>query len=96
MEPEIPDVCLCAFRSKIVGSQEGKVLLVEHCNESGGGSYTVKVVRRSRDSDPNGRSDPAWLHERLTLQSTNPAYKSWDVPSAEKIRVLGEFLFVVV
>ena len=73
MEPEIPDVCLCAFRSEIVGSQEGKVLLVEHCNESGGGSYTVKVVRRSRDSDPNGRSDPAWLHEHLTLQSTNPA-----------------------
>jgi hypothetical protein len=95
MEPEIPDVCLCAFRSKIVGSQEGKVLLVEQCNESGGGRYTVKVVRASIAVDPNERGDSAWLHQRLTLQSTNPRYKSWDVASAEKIRVLGEFLFVV-
>jgi hypothetical protein len=95
MEPKIPNVCLCAFRSRIVGSQEGKVLLIEHCNESGGGSYTVKLVRASKAVDPNEQGDSAWLHQRLTLQSTNPHYKSWDVASAENIRVLGEFLFVV-
>jgi len=95
MEPEIPNVCLCAFRSKIVGSEEGEVLLIEQCNESGGGSYTVKVVHVSKAVDPNEQGDSAWLHQRLTLESTNPDYKSWDVASAEKIRVLGEFLFVV-
>jgi hypothetical protein len=56
MEPEIPDVCLCAFRSKIVDSREGKVLLIEHCNELGGGSHTVKVVRASKAVDPNERA----------------------------------------
>lgn len=95
MEPEIPNVCLCAFRSKIGGSMEGKVLLIEQCNESGGGSYTVKLVHVSKAVDPNQEGDQAWLHQRLTLESTNPDYRSWDVASAEKIRILGEFLFVV-
>jgi hypothetical protein len=39
--------------------------------------------------------DAAWLHERFTLESLNPDYKSWDVASAGTVRVLGEFLFVV-
>ena len=95
MEPKIPYVCLCAFRSKIGASTEGKVLLIGHCNESGGGSYTVKLVHASKAVDPNQEGDPAWLHQRLTLESINRDYSSWDVASAEEIRVLGEFLFVV-
>ena len=95
MEPNIPDVCLCAFRSKIVDSEEGKVLLIEQCNESGGGRCTIKVVHVSRAVDPNQEGDQAWLHQRMTLESINRDYRSWDVASAEKIRILGEFLFVV-
>ena len=95
MEPKIPYVCLCAFRSKIAGSMEGKVLLLEHCNEFGGGNYTVKLVQLSKAVDPIQEGDPAWLHQRLTLESINPAYRSWDVGSDEKIRIVGEFLFVV-
>jgi hypothetical protein len=95
MEPEIPDDCLCAFRSDAGGWPEGKVLLIEQCNQAGGGSYTVKLTRVSKTVDPDQEGDSAWLHQRLTLDSINSSYESWDVPSAEEICVLGEFLFVV-
>jgi len=95
MEPLIPDSSLCAFRSNVVGPWEGKILLIEQYGESGGNRYTVKRCRMSKNFDPNQQGDDAWLHQRVTLQSINPEYKSWDVASAGKIRVLGEFLFVI-
>ncbi len=94
MEPQIPDDSLCAFRSRIAGRVAGKVLLIEHV-ESGGSRYTVKLYRVSEATDPNQQGDAAWLHERFTLESINPEFKSWDVASADKVRVPGEFLFVV-
>jgi SOS-response transcriptional repressor LexA len=95
MEPQIPDNCLCVFRSKITGSEEGKVLLIEQYGEPGGSRYTVKLLHVSRAVDPDQEGDAAWLHQRLTLAPVNPAYESWDVPCAGKVRVLGEFLSVV-
>jgi hypothetical protein len=95
MEPTIPDASLCAFRSKVDGSWHGKVLLIEQYGESGGSRYTVKLCQLSKHSDPTRQGDEAWLHQRVTLQSINPNYESWDVASAAKIRPLGEFLFVV-
>jgi len=35
------------------------------------------------------------LHERMTLESDNPNYRSWDEACAQKVRVVGEFLFIV-
>lgn len=95
MEPEIPDNSLCAFRSTIDGPAEGKVVLMEQYGEPGGSRYTVKTYRLSASADPDHPGDPAWLHERVTLESINPDYQSWDVASAAQTRVLGEFLFVV-
>jgi phage repressor protein C with HTH and peptisase S24 domain len=95
MEPKIPDGSLCAFRSNIAGSYDGKVLLVEHYGETGGNRYTVKLYRSSKNLDPHRQGDDGWLHERITLQSLNPDYPSWDVASAGTVRVIGEFLFLV-
>lgn len=95
MEPLIPDASLCAFRSKTSGSWDGKVLLFERYGESGGNRHTVKLARLSKTIDPNQQHDKAWLHHRVILESINPDYKSWEVASAEKIKALGEFLFVV-
>lgn len=95
MEPLIPDHSLCAFRYNIVGSWNGKVLLIERYGESGGSRYTVKRCVLSKNVDPNRLGDDAWLNQRITLESINPGYESWDVASAGKIRPLGEFLFVV-
>jgi peptidase S24-like protein len=95
MEPQIPDGSLCAFRAHVGGSWNGKVLLIEQYGESGGSRYTVKRCRLSENADLNKEGDRDWLHERMTLESINPDYESWDVASAGKIRALGEFLFVV-
>jgi phage repressor protein C with HTH and peptisase S24 domain len=95
MEPQIPEVSLCAFRSEIVGSMDGKVLLIEQYVESGGNRFTVKRCHVGKAVDPDEKADNMWLHERMILESTNPEYKPIDVFPDQKIRVLGEFLFVV-
>jgi SOS-response transcriptional repressor LexA len=95
MEPEIPDGSLCVIASNLVGSPDGKVVLVEDYGGTGGNRYTIKRYRVSMNADPHTEGDAAWLHERFTLESLNPAYKSWDVASAGSVRVIGEFLFVV-
>jgi len=95
MEPEIPDGSLCAITGNLAGSPHGKVVLVDHYGETGGNRYTIKRYRVSMNADPHMEGDAAWLHERFTLESLNPDYKSWDVASAGTVRVLGEFLFVV-
>lgn len=95
MEPQIPDVSLCAFRSKIVGSVEGKVLLIEKYGEPGGSRYTVKRCHIASPGDPEERIGTPWLHPRITLESTNLDYKPIEVAPDQKIVLLGEFLFVV-
>lgn len=54
MEPQIPDRSLCAFRSHVVGSQDGKILLIEQYGESGGNRYTVKRWHIARPCRPGG------------------------------------------
>jgi SOS-response transcriptional repressor LexA len=100
MEPTIPDGSLCVFRgnlggSRDSGSNDGKVVLMEHYGESGGNRYTIKRYCRSKNPDPDKKGDEAWLHERITLESLNPHYKSFEVASAATVQILGEFLFVV-
>jgi phage repressor protein C with HTH and peptisase S24 domain len=100
MEPTIPDGSLCVFKgnlagSRDIGSRDGKVVLVEEYGEAGGNRYTVKRYLTSKNPDPDREGDAAWLHERITLESLNPDYKSFDVPSADAVLILGEFLFVV-
>jgi phage repressor protein C with HTH and peptisase S24 domain len=95
MEPTIPDGSLCAFKGKVSAPYEGKVVLIEDPDQTGGNRYTVKRYRASKNIDPNTRRDGAWLHERVTLESINPSYPAWDVASDHNIGVIGEFIFVV-
>jgi hypothetical protein len=95
MEPLIPDASLCVFQHGVTNPWDGKVQLVEQYGELGGSRYTVKLCHVSRTVDPTQPGARGWLHERVTLDSINPAYDSWDVAADGKIRALGEFLFVV-
>jgi hypothetical protein len=95
MEPMIPDASRCVFRANIAGSPDGKVVLLEQYGEAAGNRHAVKRYWRSKNPDPHREGDDGWLHERITLESINPPYKPWDVASTEKIRILGEFLFVL-
>jgi SOS-response transcriptional repressor LexA len=95
MEPQIPDGSLCAFTGNVPTPYDGKVLLMERYEEVGGNRFTVEQYRTSDQIDPHREGDREWLHERITLKPINPDYASWEVASDEKIRVLGEFAFVV-
>ncbi len=95
MEPAIPDGSLCAIRASWTDSYHGKVALLEYHEETGGNRYTIQRYRTSTNPDPDSEGDAAWLHERMTLEPLNPDYLSWDIASAEDVRILGEFLFVV-
>jgi hypothetical protein len=74
------------------GSQPGSV---EEYGEAGGNRYAVKRYRASNNPDPNTRGDRAWLHERITLESLNSNYPPWDIASARKVDVIGEFVFTM-
>ena len=92
MEPEIPDGSLCVFRHGVTGSRQGRLVLVE---QSGGGAndrYTVKRYRSVKKQTPEG----AWSHERITLESLNPEFQSWDLePSEDRFRIVAEFVRVL-
>jgi hypothetical protein len=95
MEPSISDGSLCVFKGNVNLPYEGKVVLLEEYGETGGNRYAVKRYHASSNLDPNQKGDAAWLHERMTLESTNTEYESWDVASAGKVHIIGEFLFTL-
>jgi SOS-response transcriptional repressor LexA len=95
MAPIIPDGSLCAFRSSVSAPYDGKIVLMEDYGRAGGNRYAVKRYRTSMNADPNKEGDKAWLHERITLESINPDYAPWEVAAAQKVNVIGEFVFTV-
>jgi hypothetical protein len=95
MAPTIPYGSLCAFRSNVAVPYDGKILLMEDYSEAGGNRYAIKRYRTSINADPNKEGDRAWLHERITLESINPDYAPWEVASAQRINVIGEFVFTI-
>jgi phage repressor protein C with HTH and peptisase S24 domain len=95
MEPSIPDGSLCAFRGNVDTPYEGKVVLLEEYSKGKGSRYTVKRYHTSTHPDPHNKQDASWLHERMTLESTNPNFPSWEVASDRQVQVIGEFLFVI-
>ena len=95
MEPTIPDGSLCAFRGTVSAPYEGKVVLIEDPDQTGGNRYTVQRYHTSKNTDRNTRPNGTWLHERVTLEPINRSCPSWDIASAHNIGVIGEFVFVV-
>jgi phage repressor protein C with HTH and peptisase S24 domain len=90
MEPRIPDGSLCVFRRNVVGSRQGKLLLIENFSlPEGGGRYTVKRYKSEKAASEEG-----WHHQRITLEPLNPDYDPWDLSEGE-FRVLGEFVRVL-
>ncbi|MEO5926578.1 MAG: S24 family peptidase [Bryobacteraceae bacterium] len=88
MEPRIPDGSLCVFRSGVVGSRQGKLVLVEY---QGGGTndrYTVKRYHSEKNSSGE--------HERVRLEPLNPEFDAWDLdPEEDRFRVIAEFIQVL-
>ncbi len=91
MEPRIPDGSLCVFRRGVVGSRNGRLVLVRNSELADDNQYTVKRYRSERAKPEEGR-----LQSRIRLESLNPAYPSWDLDEHEdKYQIIAEFIRVL-
>lgn len=92
MEPLIPDGSLCVFRSGLVGSRQGRLVLAEELRTvSGQSRYAVKRYSSEKTEDASG-----WRHTRIHLESLNSGYPSWDLePDQDRFRIIAEFVRVV-
>ena len=90
MEPRIPDGSLCVFRYNVVGSRNGKLVLVMHYGETGENRFTIKRYRSVK-----AHSEEGWKHEKIVLEPLNPEYEPWELEENSPIKVLAEFVTVL-
>ncbi len=96
MEPLIPDNSYCIFSSDVVGSRQGKVVLVQHHSihdSDTGGSYTVKKYTSKKKHKP----DETWEHEEIMLLPLNKAYEPIVISpeQASDFKIIAEFTDVI-
>jgi hypothetical protein len=93
MEPLIPDGSYCIFRAPVVGSRQGKRLLIEQTGGQGAdpaSRYTVKrYTSRKTESE-----DGTWEHAAIRLEPLNPEFEAFELASGE-FRVIAEFVQVL-
>jgi phage repressor protein C with HTH and peptisase S24 domain len=91
MEPRIPDGSLCVFRKNVVGSRNGRLVLVRNSELADDNQYTVKRYKSEKAFSEDG-----FQQTRIRLESLNPEYPSWDLDEdSEKYQVVAEFVRVL-
>ena len=92
MEERIPDGSLCVFRSPVVGSREGRLVLVEAVGRGSNDRYTVKKYHSEKTRQPDG----TWSHSRIRLKPLNKEFDAWDLdPKEDLYRIFAEFVAVL-
>ena len=95
MEPLIPDGSLCLFRAGVVGSRQGKRLLIQRIGATDSSAeFTVKVYTSKKK--PAGAEQ--WRHISIRLQPLNPEFEAMEFgPEDEhrQFRVIAEFVRVL-
>ncbi|MEX2553683.1 MAG: DEAD/DEAH box helicase family protein, partial [Actinomycetota bacterium] len=76
MNRRIPNGAYCLFRYPVVGSRNGRVVLVEHrdiADPELEGPFTLKIWHSSKTASEDG----PWRHEQILLEpdSTDPGYE---------------------
>ncbi len=94
MEPLIPAGSYCVFRGPVVGSRQGKRLLIEQTGGPGasdaGNRYTVKRYTSSKMLNDDG----TWEHKSIRLEPLNPEFQAFDLGAGD-FRVIAEFVQVL-
>jgi SOS-response transcriptional repressor LexA len=86
MEPRIPDGSLNIFRGPVVGSRQGKIVLVELIGVHE--RFTVKKYTSRKSSAREGE----WQHERIVLEPLNPEYEAFDLSPDQIKYVIAEWV----
>ena len=74
MVPDIPDGAYCLFSAPVVGSRQGRTVLVQlrdQVDPESGERYTVKKY----SSEKSASSDGTWRHVKVTLKPANSAFR---------------------
>jgi SOS-response transcriptional repressor LexA len=94
MEPRIPDGSLCAFRAPVVGSRQGRLLLIEMLDvDDASQRYTVKKYAR-RAELRNQLVEGAEREGRIRLEPLNKEFEAFEL-TADRYRVVAEFVQVL-
>ena len=86
MEPRIPDGSLNVFRAPVVGSRQGKIVLVELLGVHE--RFTVK--RYTSEKSFTGQDE--WQHDRVRLEPLNPEYEAFDLTPDQIKYVIAEWI----
>jgi phage repressor protein C with HTH and peptisase S24 domain len=91
MEPRIPDGSLCVFRKGVVGSRQGKLVLVERFGVTDTSArYTIKkYTSQKRQSEEGG-----WEHASVRLEPLNKEFEGFELKEGEA-QVIAEFIQVL-
>jgi SOS-response transcriptional repressor LexA len=101
MEPRIPDGCVALFRAGVKGSRQGRILLVEYRDRSGGsgksraGSYSGVQYTVKRYSSRKVQTEEGWQHEEIRLEPLNPEFEAFTLQTDDEFSVVGEFIAVI-
>jgi len=91
MEPRIPDGSLCIFRAGVVGSRQGKLVLVERFGATDTSArYTIKKYTSKKSHTGNEH----WTHTSVRLEPLNPEFEGFELKEGEA-RVIAEFVTVL-
>jgi SOS-response transcriptional repressor LexA len=91
MEPRIPDGSLCVFRAGVVGSRQGKLVLVERFGAAETSArYTIKKYTSTKQQT----GDDEWQHSTVRLEPLNKEFEGFDLKEGEA-RVIAEFIQVL-
>jgi phage repressor protein C with HTH and peptisase S24 domain len=89
MEPLIPAGSHCIFQANVIGSRNGKIVLVQSntaLDADTGGKYAVKkYMSKKKYAD-----DSTWQHDEIALLSLNPKYEPIMISNSEE----GEFIVI--
>jgi SOS-response transcriptional repressor LexA len=90
MEPRIPDGSLCVFRGPVVGSRQGRLVLIEKLDETDfAWRYTVK-----RYAAHGARDEEAERTEKIRLEPINKEFAAFEL-EGDQFRVIAEFVQVL-
>lgn len=95
MEPLIPDGSLCLFHAGVVGSRQGKRLLIQRIGATDtSAEFTVKRYTSKKSAEGGDQ----WRHIQIRLEPLNKEFEAMEFgPEAEsqQFRVIAEFVQVI-
>jgi SOS-response transcriptional repressor LexA len=95
MQPAIPDGAYCLFTAPVIGTRQGKIVLVQlrdAIDPDSSERYTVKRYLSEKVTDGD-----SWRHARVTLQPINPDFQPIELTGAEEgeLQVVAELVEVL-